>query len=95
MRLSEAKDTVEAKADGLIHDTTQSARHAAEGLSELTDAIVQDGRDGASRVAKAVQRGSDAAVTAFRDNVKAQPSLMIGLAASAGLILGLVLAARR
>jgi ElaB/YqjD/DUF883 family membrane-anchored ribosome-binding protein len=95
MRISDTTETFEAKVGDVAHDTATSARQALNGVGELADAIAKDSRDSAGRFAKLIQKNSDSAVKAFRDNVKAQPSLMVGLAAGAGMVLGLLLAARR
>lgn len=95
MRISDLPEKVEAKAEGAIHDASISTRNALNGISELTDSLVNDGRDSAGRIATFMQKSSDGAVKAFRSNVQAQPSLMVALAAGAGVVIGVMLAARR
>lgn len=95
MRMSDQTEKLEAKADSFAHDAAASVRQTVDGLESLTDAALRDGRNGASRLARIVQKSSDEAVNAFRSNVKAQPSLMVGIAAGAGIILGLMMAGRR
>lgn len=95
MRISDLPEKIEAKAEGAIHDASISTRNAINGIGEFTDALVHDGLDNADRVAKFMQKNSDGAVKAFRDTVKAQPSLMVALAAGVGVVVGVMLAARR
>jgi len=95
MRSSDLVEKIEAKAEGVEHNIAESTRRAANGISELTDTLVHEGRDSAGRIATFMQKSSDGAVKAFRDNVKAQPSLMVALAAGAGIVVGVMLAARR
>ena len=95
MGISDDLRKVEASIDGALHDPAKLARQTGNGIADMTEALLGDAEANIGQFAKMAQSEGTKAVNTFRRSAQERPTLTVGLAAGAGIILGLLLAARR
>jgi ElaB/YqjD/DUF883 family membrane-anchored ribosome-binding protein len=61
----------------------------------LADAIAADTKDGVHKITDAVKDESSHLVQVLGDTIRQRPTLTLGVAAGLGVLIGLILSARR
>jgi ElaB/YqjD/DUF883 family membrane-anchored ribosome-binding protein len=84
-----------AAAAEMYHDSGVAARRTATDLSALADAVSADTRHGVSQLTRAVENESSKVLGYVRESIQTRPNLTIGLAASLGIVIGMMLTSRR
>lgn len=77
------------------HDSGVAARKTATGLNQLAEAVVHDTKDGVRQVTHLVESESSKAIGFVRESIQERPNLTLGIAAGAGILIGMMLSARR
>ncbi len=87
------------RAASHMHKTLQSLREDVNTLgndvAHFAEAISYEAKDRVNGLAGRAQEAAGATVEALQNQVRERPGVSIGLAAGAGLILGVLLASRR
>jgi ElaB/YqjD/DUF883 family membrane-anchored ribosome-binding protein len=86
-------------SDGNIDDLARGAQDTLKKVGrdamKVMDSIGGNGVDRAEKAVAFVQDQTHVALETLKDTVRDKPRLSMGIAAGAGLVLGLLLAARR
>lgn len=88
------KDAGSAVAD-TYHDSGVAARKTASNLNALADAVAHDTRDGVRQVTHLVENESSKLISYVRESIQERPTLTLGVAAGVGILIGMMLSARR
>jgi ElaB/YqjD/DUF883 family membrane-anchored ribosome-binding protein len=88
------KEMGSAVAD-TYHDSSAAARKTGRDLNQLAEAVVSDTKDGVRQVSDLVENESSKVVSYVRESIQERPNLTLGIAAGVGILIGMMLAARR
>lgn len=88
------KNAGSAVAD-TFHDTGVAVRKTANGLNTLADAVASDTKDGVRQLTHVVGNESSKVIGFVRESIQERPNLTVGIAAGLGILIGVMLSARR
>jgi ElaB/YqjD/DUF883 family membrane-anchored ribosome-binding protein len=78
-----------------LHSLRDDVNSLGHDMAEFAGALQHDASDQAGVLAQRAQRAAQQAVASLQEQVRERPGVAIGIAAGAGIILGLLLANRR
>lgn len=93
--LVKAGKSAGAEVGDTYHDTAVAARRTANGLSAFAEAVTSDTKDGVRQLTNVVEKESSKVISFMRESIQERPSVIIGVAAGLGVLLGLYLSGRR
>jgi len=93
--IAKAGKTSRATAAETFHDSGVAARKTANDLSALADAVKSDTKHGVAQLTRVVETESSRVIGFIRESIQHRPNLTVGIAASIGIVIGMMLTARR
>ena len=89
------EDATSGNGDGAAHGTRDALGNVAREVKNLNKTIMGDAKIRTDKVKAMVDKQGRAALSNLQHTVKEKPALAVGIAVGSGILLGMLLSARR